>query len=389
MDHDSTAIVLSEGEALMERKPSRLPDPPVVPEPPVVRSADLWAVGGGKGGVGKSIVAANLALAVARRGKTVWLVDADLGGGNQHTLFGLSRPRLTLEHFITGQVKKLADVALPTRYRGLSLVSAQCDVLGAANPKHAQKLKLIRHLRSAPVDVVIIDLGAGTAFNTLDLFLAARVQIVVTTPEPTSLQNAYGFVKCASQRSSENLESAVAFDPRIIVNNCPHRDDAGRTYAALCGVTEKFLGACPVQLGGVRHDPSITASVSEGTPLMALAPSSPAGKDFDALLTAILPEEPSNGTMRIGQPDAAGPMGVRGINEDVRVESRVLHLQTEDLGFDKSQIRTQVFEAGRVIFTKVTPYGAPLKKGTNLSRQEHINFQHRAVAQALRSGRVS
>jgi MinD-like ATPase involved in chromosome partitioning or flagellar assembly len=358
---------------------------------PTEHTAVLWAIGGGKGGVGKSVVAANLAIAVARRGHTVWLVDADLGGGNQHTLFGVARPRRTLEDFLSGRVRSLAEVALPTRYKGLSLVSAQCDVLGSANPKHAQKLKLIRHLRAAPADVVIIDLGAGTSFNTLDLFLAATVQIVVTNTEPTALQNAYGFVKCAAQRSTDDVNSCVGYEPRIVVNSCSRREDAARTFAALCSVTEKVLGERPSQLPGIRHDSSIAASVREGTPLAALSPSSPVARDIEAIVDELMPAEEARPTPapEVAPTPADKPMGVRGVNEDLRVSDRLLHVQTEDLGADKSQIRTQVFEAGRVIFTKITPYDAPLKKGTNLSRQEHINFQHRAVAQAIRSGRVA
>ena len=162
---------------------------------------DMWAVAGGKGGVGKSVLAANLAVAVARRGLRCLLIDADLGGGNQHTLFGIEAPRTTLDAFLQGDEKELSSVATPTRFHGLSLVYRASDALGAANPKHSQKQKFIRHLRKADADVVILDLGAGTSFNTLDLFLTARVQLVVTTPELTAIQNAYGFIKCAQARA--------------------------------------------------------------------------------------------------------------------------------------------------------------------------------------------
>lgn len=360
------------------------PDETPADEPEEKPAADVWAIGGGKGGVGKSIVAANLALAVARRGLQVLLVDADLGGGNQHTLFGVARPRKTLEQFLSGRVHRLEDVASSTRYRGLQLISAQCDVLGSANPKHGMKRKLLRHLRAAHADVVILDLGAGTTYNTLDLFLAARIQLVVTTPEPTSLQNAYGFVKCAAQRSTDEIDTAEGYLPRILVN-CATEAECKRAYSALVAVTEKFLGSRPLLAGSVREDPSVVASVAETTPLFALSPSSPGARDIDKLAESLLPDRGERPA-----PEAAeNRSSVRGLNEDLRVDTKLFHVQTEDLGADKAQIRTQVFEGGRVLFTKVTPHGANLKKGVNLSREEHINFQHRAVLKAIRSGRLS
>ena len=150
----------------------------------------IISVGGGKGGVGKSVVSANLAVAMAQAGARVVLVDGDLGAPNQHTLFGLTRPGPGLEAFLSGATETLAAVALPTLVPGLSLVPGAGGEVGTANLPTARKLKLIRHLRSLDADVVMVDVGAGVSFNVLDLFDAADLKVVVTTPQLTSAQNA-------------------------------------------------------------------------------------------------------------------------------------------------------------------------------------------------------
>lgn len=343
---------------------------------------DIWAVAGGKGGVGKSVVAANLAVAVARRGLRCLLIDADLGGGNQHTLFGIEAPRHTLDAFLQGEEKDLTHVASPTRYQGLSLVSAACDAIGAANPKHSQKQKLIRHFRKAPVDVVLLDLGAGTSFNTLDLFLTARVQLIVTTPELTAIQNAYGFIKCASMRASSS-EAAGSCAPRLIANWCDE-DGAARVFRALRSVTSAFLTTAPVEAGFVRKDPAMPTSVERGVPVTVLSPSSVSARDLDRLAQSQLEERfapPSN--------DRAEPTVARGMNDEVKVLERIYHVQTEDLGSEKRQVRTQVFERGRVVFSKVIAYGTKLSDGRVLSRQQQVEHQHRVVMKAILEQRLT
>jgi flagellar biosynthesis protein FlhG len=165
----------------------------------------IVAVGGGKGGVGKSLIAANLAIAVAQKRQRVALVDADLGGANLHTLFGIDRPTKLLEHFIAGEVELLRDTLIPTSQDGLFLVCGGMPVLGTANPKFATKAKLIRHVRSLDYDVVVLDIGAGIGFNVLDIFNAAEYKIVAFTPQLTSLHNGYGFLKAAVHRRLERL----------------------------------------------------------------------------------------------------------------------------------------------------------------------------------------
>lgn len=163
----------------------------------------IIAVGGGKGGVGKSIIAANLAVSFAQRGIKTHLVDADLGGANLHTLFGIDRPKVLLEHFITGKVRDLNEASLPSSVNKLSLVCGGMPVLGTANPKFSQKSKLIRHIRRLESDIIVLDIGAGIGFNALDMFNAAEYKITAFVPQLTSLHNGYGFLKAAIHRLLE------------------------------------------------------------------------------------------------------------------------------------------------------------------------------------------
>ncbi|MET0343957.1 MAG: P-loop NTPase [Polyangiales bacterium] len=341
---------------------------------------DVWAIAGGKGGVGKSVVAANLAVAVARRGLRCLLIDADLGGGNQHTLFGVEAPRVTLDAFLAGEARSLVEVSGRTRYHGLALVFARCDALGAANPKHSQKQKFLRHVASAPTDVVILDLGAGTTLNTLDLFLAARVQVVVTTPELTAIQNAYGFIKCASQRGAAQGRPTA---PRLLAN-LSDEQDAARVFRALASVTGSFLPTQASEVGFVRKDPGMPTSVERGTPVVAMSPASVAARDLDGIAQRLLSEcfvAPAGATPE--------PALARGLNQEVRLGERVYHVQTEDLGADKGQVRTQVFERGRVVFSKVLAHGARSSDGRVLSRQQQVDYQHRVVMRAIQENRLS
>lgn len=170
----------------------------------------VLAIGGGKGGVGKSLVASNLAIAMAQLGKDVVLVDADLGGANLHTIFGMDRPRFLLEQFIGRDVENLEQILLPTAQKGLRLICGGMPVLGTANPKFAQKQRLINHIKKLETEIIILDTGAGAGFNVLDLFNAADKQLVVFTPQLTSLHNGYGFLKAAILRALQRAISAEA-----------------------------------------------------------------------------------------------------------------------------------------------------------------------------------
>jgi flagellar biosynthesis protein FlhG len=130
-------------------------------------------------------------------GKKIILIDADLGGANLHTLMGVRYPAFTLEDFILKRVDRLEDIIIETQVDGIGLICGADDIMGAANPKFAQKIRLLNQLEGLPADLVFLDLGAGTSFNVLDFFNYSAGKIAVFTNQSTSLQNVYGFIKSA------------------------------------------------------------------------------------------------------------------------------------------------------------------------------------------------
>ncbi len=169
------------------------------------RGGIIISVGGGKGGVGKSILSIGLGTLLARSGKSVILADLDLGAANLHTYLGILGRTPTVADFILNKAASLESLIVETRERNLGLISGAEFVPGITNPAHWMKLKLMRHLRTLPADYVIIDLGAGVHFNTLDFFGISDRGVVITAPEPGAVMNAYSFVKGALFRKTQNI----------------------------------------------------------------------------------------------------------------------------------------------------------------------------------------
>ncbi len=152
-------------------------------------------IASGKGGVGKSLLASNLAIALGEAGKRVILIDLDLGASNIHQILGLPRVDRGVGTFILRGDIELHSVILETEYDNLKVIPGDTEIPGIANLQTYQKNKLIRAIGILDADFVVIDLGAGTSFNTIDFFLASHQGIVVTSPTLTSTLNAYLFLK--------------------------------------------------------------------------------------------------------------------------------------------------------------------------------------------------
>lgn len=306
-----------------------VPDEPVVRPVPARRSGRrVISIGGGKGGIGKSLIAANLGIELARRGKRVVLVDADLGGANLHTTLGIDLPRRTLSDFIEHRAARIEDVITPTGVENLGLVSGALDHLDAADPRYAQKLRLLRHVQQMDVDFAILDLGAGTHANVLDFFLVSDHGILVLVPEPTAVENAYRFVKAAFWRRMRNVAQVYGYDPLLrsimergafrspveLVASFSERDpDAGATLArhlaefrprlvvnqartgqdadvgqAVVAAWRKYFGLTMDYLGAIAYDDDMWRAVRARRPLLLDRPDVPAARAFASLADALL-----------------------------------------------------------------------------------------------------
>lgn len=298
-----------------------------------VRSARIVAVGGGKGGVGKTLVATNLALALAGRGQRVLLVDADLGGANVHTVLGVPPPLVTLSDVVAHRAS-LDDVTVGTPWENLRFVSGALDDVGAANPQHAAKMRLLRQLGQQRYDVVVLDLGAGTAFNTLDFFLIAHTGILVVLPEPTSVENAYRFLKATFLRRMAVIEKAYGikdlvdeargrrgglhtpadllaaiatrnpdvgrvvyeqmsrFVPRLVLNQARRGTSEGIDDVTvafdMASACRRFLGLRLDVLGVLPDDDAVRKAIRLRQPLRMVAPLSPIGRALDALAEKVM-----------------------------------------------------------------------------------------------------
>ena len=277
--------------------------------------ARLIAVGGGKGGVGKTFVTVNLAAAIAREGFDVVVVDGDLEGANTHTCFGVPPPALSLADFVANREEELTKLMVETGIPNLRLIAATHANLAAAQPGHFQRVRLLSRLRQLPVDLVLIDLGAGTHPAVMDYFLVGDDGIVVFCPEPTSMENAYSFLRAAfyrrmrlsmlthsvralvtqamDQRNERGIrtpadllreieqldpseggrfaETLRRFRPRLLINDVRTADEIKLGFSVR-SVCRSYFGLDAEYLGYVNHDAGVRESVVARRPLVDVHP---------------------------------------------------------------------------------------------------------------------
>jgi flagellar biosynthesis protein FlhG len=233
------------------------------------------AVTSGKGGVGKTNVVANLAVELARAGKRVLVLDADLGLGNIDVLLGLV-PRYTLEHVLCGS-HRLSDVIIPGP-AGIQVLPAGSGLPQLTSLTDSQQLILqseLEHIADT-VEVLLIDTGAGVSPNVTYFASAAQETIVVISPEPTSLTDAYALMKVLCRQHRERRF-------KVLVNLVKNQREATQTFLKLDRVTERFLHIRLEYVGYIPLDDYLPMAVIEQKAVTELFPRSPAGRAFAQL----------------------------------------------------------------------------------------------------------
>ena len=299
----------------------------------------LWAVGGGKGGVGKSLTSLNLATYLALMGRKVVIIDGDLGGADVHTLMGMPPPERSLASFLDREVDTLDEALVPTPVANLSLLAGASDILGLANPQYGKKERLLRHLNKLSADELILDLGAGTSYATLDMWNLARRRLAVLTPDPTSIQDTYAFLKTALHREirrklcrksapDQELRDALldglegrsgtransikelrqrvetmapgslptldelldGFRPWLVLNMAS-RQEGANTAAALAHVASEYLSAKLRHAATIERDQDFAQSVRAMRPFLMDHRGGARWRDFATLAGAVLRED--------------------------------------------------------------------------------------------------
>ncbi|RLB53436.1 MAG: hypothetical protein DRI34_13415 [Deltaproteobacteria bacterium] len=380
---------------------------------PIAAMPFIMAVGGGKGGTGKSVVAINVARALAGEGLKVVLADLDLGGANLHLLSGLRHCQYTLRDFIGGAVSDLSSLLVAVPELGVDLLPGSDEVAGMVQPGYQRKLKLIRHLHHLPAEVVVCDLGGNSGLDNLDIFNEADWGLVVTTLEPTAVQNAYGFMKAAilrrlvrlgrqlglsreqvagwwspagescsgpaelinqlqaqSPELAESLRQSLRCVRQAVVVNMAEAEEARRIFRSLEVVSKRFLDLELDFVGWIPTDDTVHEAVLHGrVPGLQRLP----------LLTRVYDKVQT----------ALEPGFAVGCNEEVLLNGRVLHVQTEDLGASAAAYHTLVYSGGHIVLSKRVEYSSSFfQRAPSRLKQDRVRYLHRTIIAALQTGRL-
>lgn len=229
------------------------------------KKTKIITIASGKGGVGKTNISTNLALAYAKIGKKVIVLDADLGLANVNVVMGMI-PKYNLYHVIRKQ-KTMKEVILDTDY-GIQIVAGASGFSKIANLSDEERDSFISELTElSSADIIIIDTSAGVSSNVLSFVEAADEVLIVTTPEPTAITDAYGIIKIISTEI-DNLD----LDLKLIVNRVASVTEAKKISQRVINIAGQFLNLKVDYLGFVYEDPSVPNSVRKQIPFMVADP---------------------------------------------------------------------------------------------------------------------
>jgi flagellar biosynthesis protein FlhG len=175
----------------------------------------VYSVGGGKGGVGKSFLTTNLAMLFAKNHSKTLIIDLDFGGANTHTYLEMKRLKHSVFDFLSGKVDRVSEVIQQTKYQDLFIITAHGDWFKEEDNLYDRVPELLKEVKRLNFDRIFLDLGAGTHTETLSGFLEADFQITLVTPEPTSVENTYFFLKKAFYTQLKRVSKKFNFSEQI------------------------------------------------------------------------------------------------------------------------------------------------------------------------------
>lgn len=273
--------------ALIASVQNRSPAPSVAGDPLAANPAGplppMIAFASGKGGVGKTNVCLSVAACLASRGIRVTVVDGDLGMANTDVLCGV-RPRGHLGHVIAG-TKALEDITLRAP-GGFDLIPGGSGIARLADLTPNERAILLRSLNriQAETELVLVDCGAGIGPKVQMFIDAADLTVVVTTPEPTSITDAYSLIKCVVARRERMAEPPIDHaDLVLLVNMAFDEREAIAIHSRISSVAGRFLGTDLASAGFVRRDRAVFNAVRARQPYAVLDPKSQAARDTDAV----------------------------------------------------------------------------------------------------------
>ena len=251
----------------------------MVPSSSIQPQVQVIAVSSGKGGVGKTNVVANVAVAAAREGRKVMVMDADLALGNVDILLGLT-PQYTIEDVLSGQ-RRLEEVLVPGP-EGIQLLPATSGGQSFTQLTHEQQLKLQTAFLELPriPDLLLIDCAAGISPNVLYFSLVAHETIVLVSPDPTSLTDAYALIKILSTRY--HLRTF-----RLLVNKVKNVQEGKEVFRKFSLVTDRFLSVSLDYMGCIPLDEYVTMAVAKQRAVCDLYPRAPASRAMNALVPSL------------------------------------------------------------------------------------------------------
>jgi flagellar biosynthesis protein FlhG len=409
--------------------------------PTATHKMQIWPIGSGKGGVGKTLMAANLGILFSRMNKKVVVLDADLGASNLHTALGVPYVRTTLNDLLTGAAQNLSDVAVDTPFPGLRLIGGSRQLPVYSDYQQKLTRKILDGIPALNADILLLDLGGGIASHVLDLFLLSNQGVVVVTNDPASIQNTYQFLKMAVYRkilkafpnnplisymvhtathpkSREKIISVPElldkishvdgyyssvirnilqpFSPRVIVNMVRDGSD-NRAATVVKTVSERFVGITPELLGILEFDPGITASTLNLRPFTADPENQKASEQLTLIAHELLEMARPSGPPAADveekapspKPDPLPQEKEVWLMDNIQHENRPLYVLTEKLNRD-GVIQTSIYYHGKILFSKQMQYPELLNGNTDEEAlQKLVQRQHRIALKGIEKGRIA